>query len=185
MFRPLTLTILIMLAVIFFSSINGFSTNSDLINYPIRSFYHANLTHLLANGFSLFVLSFMEELIGWQNFLLAILFIWLLSSYILLGIHTFIPKTKAYTVGFSGVIFGLYVLYFSLLGNNNVVSIGGLILSIIPQLFVRGISFAGHLSGILAGIIFVMLFKPRTMLKTTKIKDNATIFGRHLTGGIF
>lgn len=169
MLRPLSMVILIILAIVFFTKLNNYTTHKDIIDYPLRAFYHANLTHLLANGFSFFILSFMEELIGWQNFLLAILFIWLLSSYILLGIHSFIPKTKVYTIGFSGVIFGLYVLYFSLLGNNNVVSIGGLILSILPQLFVKGVSFEGHLSGIIAGIIFVVLFKPKHMLKSNKL----------------
>jgi len=150
--------ILGIIVLVFLTSINNYNTGYDAIDYPLRSLYHANLSHLLANGISLFALSFMEEVIGWKMFLFAIVFIWIVSSMILYFIHLAFPSRKVYTVGFSGVIFGLIVIYFSLLGRSAGVTLLGLVVSILPQLYMTGISFEGHLAGIIAGIIYILLF---------------------------
>ena len=115
----------------------------------------------------------MEEIIGWGQFLFAILFIWIVSGIILYIIHKVFPSRKVYTVGFSGVIFGLIVVYYTLLGKGPGVSFIGLLVSILPQLVVPGISFEGHLSGIIAGIIFVLLFPVKN--KSGKIVPSGII----------
>lgn len=161
--------------IIYFTALNNTNTGKEIIDYHLHAFYHANMSHLIANGISFISLSFMEEVIGWQMFLFAILFIWIVSSIILYSIHNLIPSTKRYTIGFSGIIFGLIVLYYSLLGTSTAVSMIGLVVSIIPQLLIPGISFEGHLSGIIAGVIFVLLFNPRKMIKNADLllKHNA------------
>ncbi|XWV24766.1 mg642 protein [Tupanvirus deep ocean] len=156
--RIITYIILGIIVLIFFSSFNFYDTGYDIVDYPLRSFYHANTSHLIANGISLFALSFMEEIIGWDQFLLAILFIWIVSSILLYIIHIIFPSRKIYTVGFSAVIFGLIVIYYSLLNQSAAVTLAGLVISILPQLAIRGISFEGHLAGIIAGVIYVVLF---------------------------
>lgn len=155
--RVVSYTIIAILLITYFT-INMRSTGNDLIDYPLRNIYHADLYHLLANSVSFFALSFMEEIIGWQKFLFAIIFIWVLSSVILYAIHALFPSRKVVTVGFSGVIFGLAVIYYTLLGQSTYVNAIGLFASIVPQLMVPGISFEGHLSGIIAGFIYVWLF---------------------------
>ena len=104
-------------------------------------------------------------------FLFAILFIWVVSSLILYLIHLLIPSVKKHTVGFSAVLFGLMIVYISLLyrDKNPYISYGGLIISILPQLMVPGISFVGHLCGILAGIIFVLLFPVNKNISADKL----------------
>jgi rhomboid domain-containing protein 1 len=77
-----------------------------------------------------------------------------------------IPSRKIYTVGFSGVIFGLLVLYYSLLNQSPGVTLIGLIISIIPQLTIPGISSEGHFAGIIAGVMYILLF-PIKNKKTT------------------
>ncbi|XWV26009.1 putative rhomboid protein [Tupanvirus soda lake] len=156
--RVITYIILGIIVLIFFSSFNFYDTGYDIVDYPLRSLYHANVSHLVANGISLFALSFMEEIIGWNQFLLAILFIWIVSSILLYIIHIIFPSRKIYTVGFSAVIFGLVVIYYSLLNQSTTVTLAGLVISILPQLVVPGISFEGHLAGIISGIIYVLLF---------------------------
>jgi rhomboid domain-containing protein 1 len=155
--RIVTLVIIGIIVIVYFTKLNFYNTGYDIIDYELRAFYHANMTHLIANGISFWSLSFMEEVIGWGQFLFAILFIWIVSGIILYFIHKMFPSRKVYTVGFSGVIFGLMVVYLSLLGKGPV-SYTGLLISILPQLFVRGVSFEGHLAGIIAGAIFVVLF---------------------------
>ena len=161
--RVFTIIILIIIAIIFSTNIQ-YNTGQDAIDYPIRAFYHADLQHLLANGISLYNLSFMEDVLGRTKFLSAILFIWIVSSLLLYLFHTLIPSRKVYTIGFSGVIFGLIVVYFSLLGNKNI-GLAGLIISILPQIFVPGISFEGHLAGIISGIIYITIFPLNKTLK--------------------
>lgn len=156
--RIVSYIILGILAIIFLSPLNFKNFNNGIIDYPIRSLYHADWSHLIANGISLYALSFIEDIMGSTQFLMAIIFIWILSSYILWGIQTIFPSRKVYTVGFSGVIFGLIVIYYSLLNSSPGFTLLGLGISILPQLFVKGISFEGHLSGIIAGIIYVLLF---------------------------
>ena len=150
--------IIIGIIVLIFFSFNFYDTKYEPINYILRSLYHANTSHLVANSISLYALSFMEQAIGRTQFLFAILFIWILSSIILYIIHLLFPSRKIYTVGFSAVIFGLIVVYYFMMNNNAGITLAGLVISIIPQLFIRGISFEGHLSGIIAGFIYILLF---------------------------
>ncbi|BCS83324.1 putative rhomboid protein [Cotonvirus japonicus] len=156
--RYVTYIILILLVVVYFSPFNFYNTNNDALNYLLRTGYHANIQHLLANAFSFYMLSFLEDVMGHGKFAFCILFIWVVSSLLLLALHTVLPSRKVYTVGFSGVIFGLIVVYLMSLNSNKGITIAGLVLSIIPQLLVPGISFEGHLCGIVAGFIFVILF---------------------------
>ncbi|AGF85170.1 membrane protein [Moumouvirus goulette] len=156
--RYVTYILLIILVVIYFSPINFYNTNNEIINYLLRTFYHANLEHLLANSISLYSLSFLEDLMGHKQFAMAIIFIWIVSSIILYIIHALIPSRKVYTVGFSGVIFGLIVIYYMSLGQGAGITLTGLVVSILPQLVIPGISFEGHLSGIIAGLIYITLF---------------------------
>lgn len=161
--RTITYIILVILFIVYVTPLNFYNTGSEIINYGLRAFYHANIEHLLVNSISLYSLSFLEEIMGHKRFLLAIIFIWICSSIILYIIHAVLPSRKIYTVGFSGIIFGLMVVYFSLLNTNIGITMAGLIISIIPQLIIPGISFEGHLSGIIAGIIYIIVFplKPK------------------------
>ena len=156
--KVVSYTILAILFLVFFSALNFKNTGYDILDYPIRAFYHANMSHLIANAISFWSLSFIEEAMGSGRFLFAMVFIWLVSSMILLLIHKLFPSRKVYTVGFSGVIFGLIVIYYTLLNQGPGITLAGLILSIVPQLAVPGISFEGHLSGIIAGILYVIIF---------------------------
>jgi rhomboid domain-containing protein 1 len=155
--RTVSYIIIIIMIMIYFMHIE-YTSHMDIIDYPLRAFYHADMNHLIANMVSFYGLSFMEEIIGSKKFLFAIIFIWLVSSIILLLIHSIFPSRKKYTIGFSGVIFGLLVVYFAVMYKNPGLSWFGLAISILPQLFVPGISFEGHLAGIFAGIIYLVIF---------------------------
>ncbi|AUV58590.1 rhomboid [Bandra megavirus] len=156
--RYVTYILLLIMVVIYFSPANFYDTSNELVNYSLRTYYHANIEHLIANSISLYYLSFLEDLLGHTQFAIAIIFIWLVSSMILYIIHAIMPSRKVYTVGFSGVIFGLIVIYYISLNQNPGITMTGLIISILPQLVVPGISFEGHLSGIIAGVIYITLF---------------------------
>ena len=148
------------IVLIFFSPLNSYNTKSEPVNYILRSLYHADITHLAVNMFSLYNLSFIENVIGRQEFLLAILFIWIVSSMLLYIYHKIFPSRKRLTVGFSGVIVGLIVIYIALMKSGKGATLNRLILSIIPQFFVPGISAEGHMLGGIAGALFVIFIHP-------------------------
>jgi rhomboid domain-containing protein 1 len=154
-----------------------YNFGTDWLNFPARALYHASWTHLLANGISFLGLSFLESYMGSGKYFLTILFIWIVSTIILWIIQKLFPSRKRLTVGFSGVIFGLVVVYIVAMAEKVGLSLFGLALSIIPQLFIPGISFEGHLSGIIAGIIYVVIFPPKKMdAAALKAASNGSIF---------
>ena len=155
-----TYIILIVLVVVFISPLNIHgATGNEIVDYGLRAFYHANFAHLIANSISFLALSTLEEALGSTQYIFAIIFIWIVSTLILYTIHKIFPSRKVLTVGFSGVIFGLVVLYFMESNQNIGTTILVLAISILPQLFIPGISFEGHLSGIIAGFLYVLVFK--------------------------
>ena len=156
--------IIILILILAFLFLNNHDFGNEPVNYISRSFYHADLTHLLANLFSFYNLSYMEEVIGRAQFIFAIIFIAVISSLLLYIYHKMVPSRKVYTVGFSGVIFGLIVVFYSMLGMSSGESMTRLILSIIPQFFVVGISYEGHICGIIAGLLYITFFPVKKAL---------------------
>jgi membrane associated rhomboid family serine protease len=163
--RIVSYIILGILILVFFTSLNNYNTGVDIVDYQLRSFYHANFEHLAANAISFISLSFIEDIVGSARFLFMMIFIWIVSSFLLYLYQKIFPSRKIYTVGFSGVIFGLMVVYFTLLNQSPGITMLGLIISILPQLVVPGISTEGHICGIIAGVIYVLLFPIDNRLK--------------------
>lgn len=125
------------------------------IDYTLRSFFHANTIHLLANLFVLWQISDFTKSFTTVQLINLIIILTLLSSLILYTINQVFPTTKAITIGFSGVIFGLFVVSQKLQGHD-LFHIGATnIAQILPQFLIPGISFWGHLSGIISGFIYV------------------------------
>lgn len=155
---PVSIFIIIFLCFIFFTKLNKYDTKSEPVNYLMRSLRHGDLMHIAANLLSFYNLSFIENVMGSKKFFVAIVFLWILSSMLLYGYHTIFPSRKVYTVGFSAVIFGLIVIYYSLLNKGMGFTLGSLAISILPQLVVPGISWEGHICGVIAGVIYCLLF---------------------------
>uniref|UniRef100_A0A6C0C6S5 Peptidase S54 rhomboid domain-containing protein n=1 Tax=viral metagenome TaxID=1070528 RepID=A0A6C0C6S5_9ZZZZ len=137
---------------------NMYETGSEIINYQLRSFYHANLQHLAANAISFYGLSFIEDVIGTSRFIVCIVFLWIVSSTLLYIYHEMFSSRKILTVGFSAVIFGLFVVYFSLMHESPSMTVAKLVISILPQMIIPGVSFEGHIFGVIAGFLYVTLF---------------------------
>lgn len=132
-----------------------FSSRFEIVNYLFRSLQHANLYHLIANMYALWNLKGLSESLGTFNFLLSTTVIWLISSLILYIIHQVMPTTKKITVGFSGVLLGLTLINQYQFTDLNLASTE-LLKTILPHFFIPGISFWGHFSGLIAGIIYVL-----------------------------
>lgn len=156
--RTVSYIILGIMFLVYLTPANNFNTSNEAINYLLRSFYHANIQHIVANAISFYSLSFIEDVMGSTSFIIMMVFLWIVSSMLLYIYHLIFPSRKVYTVGFSGIVFGMMVVYLSLMGQSPLIGITGLVISILPQLFVPGISHEGHICGIIAGAIYILLF---------------------------
>lgn len=156
--RIVSYIILAILVLAYFTNMNMYETSSEIVNYQLRSFYHANLQHLAANAISFYGLSFIEDAIGTTQFIVCVTFLWFVSSLLLYVYHQIFQSRKIITVGFSAVVFGLFVVYFSLLHQSPSITVAKLVISILPQMLIPGISFEGHICGIIAGFLYVTLF---------------------------
>ena len=163
-----------MVLIYFFTKMG--STNYTYVNYLLRDLYHANLIHLISNMLSFYFLSPLEDIMGHGRYLFSIIFIWILSTTIFYFYQKTTGQMDKITVGFSGVIFGLFVVYLSYLGRGaSKYNIGILIAILAPQFFMPGISVSGHICGMIAGFIYVALFENgriRNFRKTNGLLTN-------------
>lgn len=162
MIRYITILIILILIVIYFT-VNFASTGIDFLDYQLRGLYHANLYHLLANSVSFIALSGLESAVGSMYYLLIIIFIFVVSNILLFILHAAVPNLKVLTVGFSGAVFGLAVVYAYVMSKRNrgnfIVLLLPLLISLVPQFFVPNISIEGHICGIIAGLLCVLIIK--------------------------
>ncbi len=134
-------------------------------------FIHADLKHLWANTIPFFVTSmfiyyFYKELF-WKILWYSLLFT---------GLLTWIIARQSYHIGVSGVIYanvsflffgGVFSKNFRLMAVSLLIVFlyGGMLWYVFPT--ETGISWEGHLSGLLVGLLFAFLYKKR-MLKPEK-----------------
>lgn len=150
----------IMVVIFYYQTQNGGKIpdfNFEPLNYLSRSFFHGSISHLLANMLTLWQLRGLKDDLSINELPKIIIFIWITSSLILYLFHTLLPNTKRPTIGFSGVLFGL-IMVSQYLATGSLTEVSTeLIINILPQLMIPNVSFWGHLSGILSGLVYLRL----------------------------
>ena len=155
--------------------------SSYLIKQPYRiisyNFIHKNFNHLLSNLFGIIVVRYCFINLNLKNkflFFYLIIFLIPIQTVILFILDNFLfHKSDYLLVGFSGIIFGVFSFLFisSFYGKKYIFNIFiglkksyeinrlmafflslGIIYSFLP-----GISFSGHIAGILSGFIIFLL----------------------------
>mgnify|MGYP002795029797 CR=1 FL=1 len=131
----------------------------------LSPFIHSDIKHLFNNSIPLFVLSlalfYFYRGIAWQILLLGIL---------LTGIFTWGIGRPANHIGASGVIYllasflffkGIFSRYYRLIALSFIVVFlyGGMLWFVVPV--DPGISWEGHLSGLLVGLAFAFIYKQK------------------------
>ena len=120
------------------------------------AFLHGSLEHIFVNMVSLYNIgSYVEEYMGSKKYIIVVLVSLLTSGLAVV----FLSPPRTLTVGFSGVIFGLFGAFISIMiitgaiHNRSVYSmvmrmlIPNIIISIMP-----GVSWQGHLGGFIGGM---------------------------------
>lgn len=128
-------------------------------------FIHADIKHLFNNTIPLFVLSmalfYFYRRISWEILLLGIL---------LTGILTWFIGRPANHIGASGIIYllasflffkGVFSRYYRLIALSLIVVFlyGGMLWFVVPV--DPGISWEGHLSGLVVGLLFAFIYKKK------------------------
>ncbi|KAL0907333.1 hypothetical protein M5K25_021734 [Dendrobium thyrsiflorum] len=145
----------------------------DLRRFFLSAFYHMGESHLVYNMMSLLWKGIQLETsmgsVEFASMVAALLGLsqgitLLLAKSLLLFFDYETAYYNQYAVGFSGVLFAMKVVLNS--ESDNLTSLNGLLVParhaawvelILIQLFVPGVSFLGHLGGILAGLLYLKL----------------------------
>lgn len=153
--NPIVIVVGIILFLFTFENKNDVC-NKSLFGSFLRQFHHGNLTHFLFNMTAFANLTYnIQNKVGWTTYLLIIFMIMILNTladYILYGadiIHC--------SIGFSGVVFGLLGWSLFYQRELSLSLITDIILLLLPSLWIRKISFSGHLIGLLSGILVYYL----------------------------
>jgi membrane associated rhomboid family serine protease len=138
---------------------------SSLIDIVTSPFLHGSLQHLASNALPLFSLGFIAAMTGLKRFLAMTLLVILIEG---LGVWLFSPENTI-SVGASGVVFGYfgYLLMRGLVDRRPVdlvVSIGialayGYVMWNSIGFGAQGISWQGHISGLIGGVIAAVVFR--------------------------
>ncbi|CDP18123.1 unnamed protein product [Coffea canephora] len=145
--------------------------HKDLKRLVLSAFYHIGEPHLVYN-----MLSLLWKGIQLENSMGSVEFASMVTALVVMsqGITLLLAKSllvffdyerpyyNEYAVGFSGVLFGMKVILNS--QSDNYAYVHGLLVParfaawaelILIQMFVPGVSFLGHLGGILAGLLYL------------------------------
>ncbi|MEN9920047.1 MAG: hypothetical protein RL662_2483 [Bacteroidota bacterium] len=136
-----------------------------LLGILTAPFIHGNLKHLAANTIPFFVLSFLLFLFYRRKATLFLVLIWLLT-----GLLTWIIGRSSWHIGASGVIYGLasFLVFGGILSQNwklilvsilVIVLYSGLVFGVFPS--DPRVSWEGHLSGAVSGIILAFMYKKK------------------------
>jgi rhomboid domain-containing protein 1 len=125
----------------------------------MRAFAHGGLLHLISNLWGLWKVGSLTEDFSIPGLLSLIIFLWIASTIMLYIWNVLFLNNQKIVIGFSGVLFGLLVVFYYLQNRDIGETLWTLAPSIIPHLFMPQISFWGHLFGILSGLLYVKLFQ--------------------------
>ena len=129
------------------------------------AFLHGSVSHILVNMISLYNIgSFVEDYIGRRKYLTIILVSLITSGWAVV----LLSQAGTVTVGFSGVIFGLFGVFVAIMIKTGAIrnpSVSSTIMRmLIPNIIISlfpGVFWQGHLGGFAGGVIAGMLSAER------------------------
>lgn len=144
-----------------FALVPMFVKNGEYYRLLTGAFMHASLQHILANMYSFYNLgSYCEHFTTRKKYIIALIASLIGSSLMVLNFS----NPQVYTVGFSGVVFGVLGFYSVCLYKNDGrldeyeknylirVILSNVIVSLMP-----GVSWQGHLGGFIGGFISALI----------------------------
>jgi len=151
-----TTSLTLILGLVFWFVRPGYVRLPDfLLRKIVTTFLHANTLHLIVNLMNVYSLNVIEERVGSKKYLYQIVYFVVMNACVEELIDRF--YVTPYSVGFSGVLFGLYTLYpvNKVFGFSCDPKYSVFILLVVTQVIMERVSFIGHLSGIISGYIYL------------------------------
>jgi len=154
--RPASAFITTFLIIIFLLAITSILKidlcNKDFISNLYSNFIHFDILHLLSNIYGLYVLSRIEEQIGYQKFILLITILVIINTVFETILHKVIDMKCS--IGFSAILYGMLSWgLFSGCKKLDYYLFTSVIFDIVSSKFNTNISLISHFMGILSGII--------------------------------
>lgn len=150
---------------------------SGLKGIIFSPFLHSSFSHLWSNTLSLLILVWFLFYFYSKIAFRTLLYLWILSGFV-----TWIIGRDSYHVGASGVVFailfflffsGLFRKYITLVAVSMIVAFiyGGTLWSIFPiaEMVDASISWEGHLSGAVSGLLLAVIFRKQGPQKPEEI----------------
>lgn len=131
----------------------------SLVNLIVYSFLHVDVVHLVLNCMSIYNYRYVEHDWGSQHYAGLLAYFVVCHACIMWIIHLVLAVSVS--LGFSGVLFGLVVLYppTHVLGHyvpHRYQPVVPLLLLLLTQILIRNASFVGHLAGIISGYLLLV-----------------------------
>jgi membrane associated rhomboid family serine protease len=155
--------LLFLINIIIFISYNSNLINVNnlcketFLNNIAQNFTHLDSMHIIFNLYALYNISNLETIYTSQTYFQIIILLTLMQSTLTYIINKFYKLNCS--IGFSGVIMGLYVFNIFKTNQNNLNSyLIALALLIYPSFVAQNVSLVGHLIGGLSGYILSYFF---------------------------
>jgi len=154
--RPVSTFITTLLIIVFLLAITSVLKidlcNKDFISNLYSNFIHFDILHLLSNVYGIYVLSRIEEKIGYEKFILLITILVIINTIFETILHKIIDMKCS--IGFSAILYGMFSWgLFSGCSNIDYHIVIAVILDMISSKINTNISLVSHFIGFLSGII--------------------------------
>lgn len=154
----LSIIIIIIFSLYQTNAIKSLPCNKGIIDNFKGTFVHIDQIHLLFNLYGLYALSRVELKLGKTKFLALILFLVLCNLVLETLMYHFVPSIPC-SIGISDLLFG--ILSYEIVSKQGInlnVLIAIFFSVLIPSLQLENVSFSGHMTGAINGIISGIIY---------------------------
>lgn len=147
-------------------------TKSGTIGILTSPLVHGSMNHLIANTIPFFILSFLLFLSHKKMSILYLILIWISTGFL-----TWLIGRTAWHIGASGVIYGMasFLVVSGILSYKWKLILVSVIVSILYSQLIwglfpseRSVSWEGHLSGAISGVLWALVYKNKLRDKAIK-----------------
>lgn len=125
----------------------------------ISNFVHADLTHLISNLYALYVISRVEQHMGFSSFIWLLIFLLIFNVLAEFTVRC-IWKDLQCSIGFSGILFGLFTWELVSRKKLDIELLLAIVIMVAgPSIQNKKVSLSGHIIGAVSGIVAGILWK--------------------------
>jgi membrane associated rhomboid family serine protease len=148
-----------------------FSYEPSVYNLMISDFLHLNVVHLIMNVAALYNYKYLETKLGRRQYVYTLIYFAVMNACVMQWFHQRMEMN--FSIGYSGVLFGLMTLYPPNMVFGHYVEEGyrkfvPFMMLVVMQLLVKNVSFFGHLAGIVSAYLWMGAVDVEKSLRRSK-----------------